>query len=458
MKLLLLNPPGEKLYSRDKYCTSISKSNYYWPAIDLLVLSGICYQDHEIFVIDSIIEKWDEVRTRGEIEKIDPDIIIFVTCSASWKSDFSFVEKIKRKIDCLLIVSGGFLLFKVREVLENYQFLDAVLLDFTSSDILYYLRKEYRKIKSISYRLGKRLIINERRPFVGSFSYPVPRHELFPLKKYVFPLQIRPVYTCVIASLGCPYSCSFCIPGTLGYRKRLVSNVIEELEHVWSLGIDEVLFQDSTFTADGKYVQNLCLQMIRKKLKMHWICLTRVDRVDKKTLVLMRKAGCHSIQFGVESGEEEILQKIDKRITKNMAKKAFNLCREIGIKTNGFFILGIPGETENTILKTINFAKELECDVASFSLAMPHFGTRMGKQAEEEKLVKGRIDRYDDALIPVIETKELPRERLLNLRTRAYREFYFRPSFVLKKILSIRSITEFKIYFKEFLGLLKSII
>jgi len=455
MRILLLNPPGDKLYSRDKYCTSISKSDYYWPAIDLLVLSGICSQEHEVYVIDAIMERWGEVKTRKKIREINPEVIIFVTCSASWKSDFHFVKKIKEKLGCLLIASGGFLLFKDKEALQKYSFLDAVLLDFTSFDILFYLNKSFKKIKTVSYRLNGKIICQKKTKFSRQFSYPVPRHELFPLRKYVFPLQTKPVYTCVIASLGCPYSCSFCIPGTLGYKKRRVDNVIDELKYIKSLKINEVLFQDSTFTVDQKHTEDLCRAMIKNNLNISWICLSRVDVVNKKILKLMKEAGCLSIQFGVESGNEEILKKMNKRITKSRVRKTFNLCREAGIKTNGFFILGIPGETEKTILETIDFAKELNPDVASFSLAMPHFGTKMGEEVEERRLVKGKIDQYDDATIPIIETDYLSKEKVKNLRLKAYREFYFRPSFILRKVFSIKTVTELKINFKEFLGLIK---
>lgn len=228
-----------------------------------------------------------------------------------------------------LIASGGFLLYKGVAVMERFPFMDAIMLDFVSSDILDYL--ENTKAKNMIYRENSKVIVGER-AFQREFSLPVPRHELFPLKKYTFPLGKDRVYTCMITSLGCPYKCSFCIPGTMDFKLRDIDNCIEELRYIRSLGIREILFQDSTLTVNRKHIVRLCKRMIEEKLGMKWICLSRVDNVDRELLELMKKAGCHSIQFGVESGDEDVLKDIQKGITKEQVKNAFRWCKEVKIR------------------------------------------------------------------------------------------------------------------------------
>lgn len=453
--ILLLNPPGDKLYARDKYCTSVSKSNYYWPQIDLLCQSGFLHGKYNVSVIDAIAEKINFEECYHSIIEGNFDAIFFLTSSASWNKDFEFLEKLKRERGMTFIASGGFLLSKGEAVMQKFPFLDAILLDFTSSDILDYL--ENRKAKNMIYRDDGKIIYGERTS-QKEFSLPIPRHELFPLKRYSFPLGKDRVYTCMITSMGCPYKCTFCIPGTIDFKLRNIDNCIEELRYICSLGVKEVLFQDSTLTVNRKHILSLCQRMIEEKLNMKWICLSRVDNVDRELLALMKRAGCHSIQFGVESGDENILKDMQKGITKKQIKNAFQWCKEVKIRTNGFFIIGLPGETAETVRKTINFAKELDCDVATFSLPMPHPGTRLGETIGNGDLVLTEKDLFDDVSIPNIETPKLSKESILELRNQAYKEFYLRPRYIFKKITQITSFHVFIMYFNALLSILKKII
>lgn len=453
--ILLLNPPGDKLYSRDKYCSSVSKSNYYWPQIDLLCLSGFLNDKYKVSVIDAIVENINYQECARKIEEGDFDAIIFLTSSASWNKDFEFMERIKSQKNITLIASGGFLLTKGFAVMQKFPFLDAILLDFTTPDILDYIEK--KKADNMIYRDSGRIIVGER-IFQDEFFMPVPRHELFPLKKYSFPLGRDKVYSCMITSMGCPFKCSFCIPGTIRFKLRDIESCINELKYLNSIGIKEVLFQDSTFTVNRKHIMSLCRRMIEEGLNIKWICLSRVDTVDRELLKLMKKAGCHSIQFGVESGDESILMEMQKGINREQVIRAFKWCREVKIRTNGFFIIGMPGETEETIRKTINFAKQLDCDVATFSLPMPHPGTKLGALAGTDESILTEKDIFDDISASNIKRLNLSNETIIKLHNQAYREFYLRPRYIFKKITQIASLHELIMYFSAFLAILRRII
>jgi len=456
-KVLLLNPPGEKLYARDKYCTSVSKTSYYWPQVDLLAQSGILSQHHDIFVLDAIAERLSFEESFRRIKAMGADAVLFLTCSASWDKDFAFARRLKEQLGMTTIANGGFLLFKGESALEQFPFLDAVMLDFTTPDILGYLEGESQGIKSFIFRENG-AIVRRDREHKRRFSYPVPRHELFPLKKYLFPLSRRRVYTAVITSMGCPYHCTFCIPGTLGFKLRDVENVMEELEYIRRLGIREVLFQDSSFGADFDHLKRLCTSMIDARLDIVWMCQSRVDIVDEERVRMMREAGCHSIQFGVESGEERILRTMSKGITLEQTRNAFALCHKHKITTNGFFIIGMPGETEETVLKTIEFAKELDCDVAAFSLPMPHPGTKLGEAVRQDGSVLTEWDLFDDVSRPNFSTETLSKEKIWELRNRAYREFYLRPRYILKRIRRISSVRELTMHIRAFFSILRRIL
>ncbi len=444
MKILLLNPPGDKLYARDKYCTSISKADYYWPAIDLLMLSGTLSLSHRIDVLDAIVEKMDARTALSRIERGRYDAVIFLTSSASWRSDFDFMESVKKRTGCLTVANGGFLLFKGVEVMREHGWMDAVLLDFSADDILRYLSGEGEIGNMIYRRDGK--IVKADRSQARTFAIPIPRHELFPLKKYLFPLQRYPVFTVVNTSIGCPFNCTFCISATVPYKLREIDNVLEEIRYVRRLGIREVLFHDSTFTATRNYSMSLCEEMIRQKTGIHWICQTRVDCVDRDLLTLMKRAGCHSIEFGVESGMESVRKEMSKGISVQQIEGAFALCRRIGIRTDGFFIIGMPGDTEESILATIDLAVRLKCDFAAFSLPMPHPGTKLGEAVKVNGWVLSERDLFDDVSRPSVSYAGVPAHRVWELRNLAYRRFYMRPMYIMKRILGIRTWHEFKVH------------
>ena len=456
-KVLLLNPPGDKLYARDKYCTSVSKTSYYWPQVDLLVQSGYLKDHHDLFVLDAIAERLSFESSFSRISKMGADTVIFLTCSASWNKDFAFVKRLKDELGMQTIANGGFLLFKGKSAMEQFLQIDAVMLDFTEPDILRYLQGDTENLRNFIYRRDGEIVACGR-THPKRFSYPVPRHDLFPLKRYMFPLSKRRVYTVALTSMGCPFHCTFCIPGTLGFKLRDVDNVIEELTYIRSLGVKEVLFQDSSFGADRHHLKELCQKMIEARLDIVWMCQSRVDIIDEERISLMKEAGCHSIQFGVESGDEHILQTMSKGITLDQTRQAFSLCRKHKIATNGFFIIGMPGETEETVLKTIAFAKELKPDVAAFSLPMPHPGTKLGEAIRSDGTVLTEWDLFDDVSHPNLPSGDLSVEKIWELRNRAYREFYFRLGYILMRISRITTFKELMMHIRAFLSIFRRIV
>ncbi|MGA2091656.1 MAG: radical SAM protein, partial [Endomicrobiales bacterium] len=433
-----------------KYCSSISKANYYWVPIDLLVLSGILSEQYDLKVLDAIIDKKSIDEAFREIVAFGPDVIISLTSTTTWKIDFSFLKDLKKAINPQIIISGGIVLTKSRFILETYPFIDACLLDFTIAEIIHYIEGS-GDLYNLTYRDGNH-IVEAPRKSAGYFSLMKPRHDLFPIGKYRYPISVYHPSTCVITSMGCPFQCTFCVPATIPYRKRNIVDTISELQYIQSLGIKEVVFQDSTFTADKDYTKHLCLEMIRGNITLDWLCLTRVDCVDRELLLLMKRAGCHSIEFGVETGDQSIMQRIAKGITLEDVKTAFHLCREIGIKTCAFFILGLPGQDVLSIEKTIAFALEIDPDTASFSLPMPHYGTPLGDD----------IIKYNDQLCEFSDTQVTKRvndvvddKTLLKLRNKAYRKFYFRPGYILRQLASIRNYHHFTLMSAEFVSLVR---
>ena len=221
---------------------------------------------------------------------------------------------------------------------------------------------------------------NQNRPFESHLdSLPFPARDLFPNKSYKHYWNTLYGYTITsqITTRGCPYLCDFCSNPIFGrsYRERSAVNVVNEMREIESLGYDRVFFSDDCFTQNLKRVEEICDILIHEKLDLGWMCLSRADRLDKRTATKMAKAGCKQIFFGIESGNERMLKVMNKRIVLNDVERAVRFAGNAGIATGGFFILGYPGESDESLLDTLRFSSALPLDYLSYSFPYPIFGT-----------------------------------------------------------------------------------
>jgi anaerobic magnesium-protoporphyrin IX monomethyl ester cyclase len=287
-------------------------------------------------------------------------------------------------------------------------------------------------IKGLAWRNGDEVVVNFPRPFMADLDdLPIPMHELLPLQSYRMPL-IKGPFTFIVTSRGCPAGCTYCIKHvSYQYSARLRSPqlIMEELWYLKKLGINNIHMYADLFTVNREQVIELCNRMIEEKIDIKWTCNSRVDYVDEEMLALMGKAGNRLISWGIESGNEQILKHARKGAYPDKAERALRWAKKAGIMNWGYFIIGLPGETEVTIRETIDFAKKLPLDIALFHVAAPYPGTpfffevvennwfRQGTRWEQVDMDKGTVLDYPD----------LPAEKLLYWQKRAFREWAFRP-------------------------------
>jgi len=234
---------------------------------------------------------------------------------------------------------------------------------------------------------------------------------------------------------------------TLGkkYRYRSPRNVVDEIEYVVrDLGIREIMFRDAEFTLKRERVIGICKEILARNIDVIWQCEARADSVDFELLRLMKDAGCHLINFGVESGDERILKNVKKNISIESIERAFGWCDKLGIDTQAHFIFGLPGETKETIEKTIKFAKKLRPRYVSFNVATPYPGTVFFDWLNERGLIKTfEWHLYDQSGYPVFDLPTLSAEEIWKGFQRAYKEYYGM-SYIVKELLRIRSLYELK--------------
>jgi len=453
--ILLLAPPSKHICIRDNYCSYVSKSNYYWSPIDLLVQSGILGRYHNIIVIDSIARKYTKQECLHEISKIEFDIVIFITGVVSWKEDFDFIQRLKRLKKFVCFASGDFLLTHTEEIIKKYPYIDGALLNYTSDAILNYIKYPKRVIANLVHSFNGKT-------YVGKKVYPdkfvkigKPLHNLFPLDSYEISTSLDTAFATIISSIGCNYQCPFCVCSIIPLRYREIEDLFDEIEYIKNMGVNELYFYDPNFTTDMERTTKICNLMIKNKYNLKWFCNGHVNHLNREVLYLMKKAGCHTIMLGLESGHNRVLRSIRKGFSTEKAAQIVRECHNIGIRTLGYFLIGLPGETNETINDTIRFAKSLPLDFASFNFPSPVPGTEMWKKHLDHKYSEFNKVEMDHSNDPVIDINGISKDKLTQFKTEAYRKFYLRPIIIYKQLISVKNFTRFLSHIRDGWALLK---
>ncbi len=287
-------------------------------------------------------------------------------------------------------------------------------------------------IQGLAWRHQGEIILNRDRPFVPWLDdLPMPLHHLLPLDKQRMPM-IKGPFTFIVTSRGCPAGCKYCIKHVSyqnSVRLRSPEKIFAELQLLSDLGIHNVHMYADLFTVNRDQVVDLCRLIIDSGLEVHWTCNSRVDYVDREMLQLMGKAGCYYISWGIESANEQILKRAHKGYRKEQAYESLTWAHEAGINNWGYFIIGLPGETEETIQETITYSKTLPLDIALFHIAAPYPGTPFFYEVVENNWFRPGTnwEEVDMDKSTVLDYGNLSAERLEYWQKRATREWSFRP-------------------------------
>lgn len=309
------------------------------------------------------------------------------------------------------------------------------------------------RVKGLVWRRDGRLVFNAARPFIANLDdLPLPRHDLLPLNAYRIPMLKGP-YSFIVTSRGCPGGCKFCIKH-VSYqsciRLRSPESIMKEIQMLHDLGLRNIHMYADLFTISREQVMELCRLIIESGLRIKWTCNSRVDFVDQEMLQAMVEAGCWMISWGIESANERILRGVHKGTNLEQVARAVNWSKKAGILNWGYFIIGLPGETEETIQETIALSKKLPLDLVLFHIAAPYPGTpfffevvdnhwfRSGTQWEEVDMDRSTVLDYPG----------LPAERLEYWQRRAFREWAMRPGPILTYLRSLNSLGAVRSFFE----------
>tara|TARA_R110002073_G_scaffold258681_1_gene421658 strand:+ start:6953 stop:8350 length:1398 start_codon:yes stop_codon:yes gene_type:complete len=448
-RILFLNPPGEKIYIRDYYCSKVSKAYYLPQPVDLLIQSAFFNEpDYDILVMDCIAENKTIVEALEKIKNFDPNYIIGLIGSVSLEEDRLFYRTIEdQNPKSIIACSGDALLEKHKEKFQKYSWLDAIITNFFTNGFKQLIEGK-DIIEGLVYKQGQEVIVRDSKRS-KPIEMPTPKQQLFK-GHYRMPFANALPMATILTNYACPYPCTFCIMSTLPYVSRTADSIIEELKELKANGYKFLYFSDQTFF-QSKAITNKVLEwMVAENYGLNWMCFSRVDVLNEKELKLMKAAGCTLIMFGVEWAEDDLLIHYKKHYTTEQIKTTFALTKKLGIKRLGTFLIGVPGQSKASILNTIAFAKEIKADYASFNVAVPRSNTSFRTEALTQGLIDDSLEVMDQSGNEVtIGTGTLSRDELQKLKNKAYRDFYFRPTYILKRLFNIKGWIEFKMHLTE---------
>lgn len=448
MRVLLINPPAHARPRKGiwRYVASTM------PPLGLAWLAAVLEEEgHRVKVLDAPPENLgiDEivhwVRGHGPFEMVGITATTPLAANA-----VAIAQAIKAETSSSRIVLGGVHPTVLSEEILAEPAVDLVVRGEGERTIVELAaEKPLEEVAGISFRDDGTIVHTGERLLIADLnSLPFPAYHLLPMSKYrpAAGAAKRLPATSVLATRGCPGACTFCFR-MFGRRLRVRSGraVAEEVKLLQErYGIREICFYDDTFTAVKREVKAFCAGIRDLGVDLTWSCFSRVDTFDEDTFRLMRDAGCHQVMFGVETCDREILENIRKRCDAEQVEWVIRTTQKIGIAVRAAFMLGNPGETVETMEANIRFAIRLDPDLALFNITTPFPGTEMFAWAERNGFLKTRDWQQYNLSMPVMELPTVSSEKVLKCYRSAHRRFYFRPSYILKRINRLKSWEELR--------------
>ncbi len=357
-----------------------------------------------------------------KINKIpeDSDLVIIHSSMVEYKTELKFAKEIKEKTKAKIGFIGPFASIKPELFLEHADFV---------------IKNEPEQVfmEIAKGKIPQGLI--ESQPIQELDLLPYPKWDIFPIKDYSYsPMINKKPFIPILSSRGCIFGCNYC-PYKAYYgkpRERTPENIIKEIKYLKEkFKIKGLLFRDPLFTYDKERVKKIAELIIKENIEIEWACETHFDYLDEELIDILYKSGLRSLNVGIESSDPEILKKATRKsATIEKQNKIVKYCHKKGIRIAAFYILGLPDDTEDSILKTIKYAKKLNTIVAQFFISTPFPGTNFYEQIKD-KIYDNDFSHYN-SYTPVFRHKNLTKEQLLKLKEKAFVSYYYRPKYAFK--------------------------
>ena len=433
MKILLLNPPAESAVVREGRCQHEAAIwDTVYPPLTLATCAAILRHTHDVRVVDAVAARETLDAIEGVTAAFGPDLIIASVSTPTVDYDLMALKRLRERTGARIGAFGVHASYFAKDLVGSGA-LDLVIHHEPEGAAKALTRQPPEEIGGVTYRVNGEVVSNPPGREYDPEDLPFPAWDLLDMRHYRLPVKRTP-YVLMSSGQGCPFPCTFCVApyySGVKFRPRPVEDVLAEMKYVRGF-VRDVFFHTDTFTLNKKYVLSLCERMVAEDLGLSWISNSRVDTIDEEMVRAMRRAGCWLLSFGIESGSQAILDGSKKKIRLEQSRQAVKIADDAGLMVAGHFILGLPGETEDTIRETIQFAVELDLSFAEFYIATPFPGAELYEIFRDS----GNTPSADWKRFEYSHNVLAPKLDLESHRRNAYVRFYLRPGqmlFLLRK-------------------------
>jgi radical SAM superfamily enzyme YgiQ (UPF0313 family) len=456
MKIALVFPP----YNHKKFnenLRTVDEEFGIYPPLNLAYVAAILEKaGHEVILIDAKALKLSKKAALEKVKKFNPDLLGFMLTTYMFHQTLDWIRYLKQNTDLPVVVGGINVMNYPRETL-SHQEIDYAIIGSAKKALPQLVDaleqgKDFTKIKGLCYKNNGEVNINQPDSLAEDIDeLPFPARHLLPNHRYYSFISKRKNFTIMVTAKGCPYPCTFCAIGKIPYSERSPKKIADEIEECYEkYNVREIDFFTATFTLNKSKVMELCEEIKKRGLNIDWSCRSRCDTVNEKLLKEMASAGCKRIYYGIESGDPRILKAVKKNINLKQVEKAIKLTQKYGIKALGFFMIGNPGETRESVEKTVKFAKKLNLDFIQVMRTIPKPCTDL----DEDLKRKTGKDYWRDFVLGKEEEKRLPNiwcdlsDKEIDHYMKKLYSLYFSPKYIIKTILGIKSFHELRRYIK----------
>jgi anaerobic magnesium-protoporphyrin IX monomethyl ester cyclase len=454
MRVMLIRPPA-KHSVESEVPEAVAAENLSYPPLALMAIAQFIktHSTHEVTILDAQLDDMEYDALEAKVREFRPDVV-GVTAFTVQLVDVLKTVQTAKKGGAKYVVVGGPHVSDFPQECKNLPGVDAVVKGEGQKPMLD-LCDAWEK-GEVPKGIGGTMAhpddpVPEQDVYFSNNldDYPIIDRTIVDYKRYYDVMGRGGIFTTLISSRGCPYRCTFCNTPRHRYRVMSPGRVCDEIKACLDLGIQEFYFVDDTFNITNARVMDLCDEIIKRNLKLSWTVRFRVKGANRELLTKMKQAGCNRIQFGVEQGTEEGLLRLKKDVTVREIESAFRLCREVGIHTVAYFMIGTPTErTREDVMDTINYSIQLDPDFVMYNVLTPFPGTTLYDEGERDGVLdvnpwfKFMRDPREDFKAQVWD-EYFTRAELRELLETAYRRFYWRPKFIARNLTQIQSPKDF---------------
>jgi len=456
MRIFLANPPtsDNSRFTREGRCQqSEGVWTTVWPPLSLAQSAAVLREaGFEVLAADAPTQGWNLPEFLDHLTAAQPRLVVLATSTPSFPQDVVTIEEIRRVLpDAVIAAIGIHVSVLPEDSFAHAPSLDAIIRgepEFSLRDLAESLKTKDRieARPGISVRLNGKIEHGPDRGYIDDLdAMPFPAWDLFPVAEYRLPFVGRP-FLLVTTARGCPYQCTFCVAKSYygqRVRRRSTQRIIEEIQ--WAgerFGIRDFFFWSESTTLGRTAMLELCQEVRKLSPPVHWVCNSRVDHVDDELLATMRAAGCWMLSFGIESANQGVLDRSMKKQTVEQTRTAVALARKHRFQIAGHFVLGLPGDTKQTLAETLELALDLDLDYAQFYCAAPWPGSDLYQEAQ----ASGWIDNHGwasfDQSHAILNYPHLSSDEIQSFRDRAVKAFYLRPRLIARTMIRFRKPSE----------------